>query len=161
MVATEQIPHMLSIPTTLLARLHAHLEIGYPHEACGILIGDINGDRKIVKDVVLVENKWADEAANDLRGRSGDESLANRFLISPEDIARADRDAGKRGLDIIGFFHSHPDHPSRPSETDRAFAWPVIAFVITSVLDGKAATTQSWVLRDDREAFDEEVISVT
>jgi proteasome lid subunit RPN8/RPN11 len=153
---------MLILPSPLLTRMHAHLEAGYPHEACGILIGDIDvaSGRKTVKDVALVENRWADDAANDLRGRSDDESLANRFLISPEDMARADRDAGKRGLDIIGFFHSHPDHPSRPSETDRAFAWPVIAFVIVSVRAGQATTTQSWVLRDDREAFDEEEIHV-
>jgi len=146
--------------------MHAHLEAGYPFEACGILIGDIDpsSGHKEVHEVVLVENKWADDAANTL-GRQADgaedESLANRFLISPEDIARADRDALKRGFDIIGFFHSHPDHPSRPSETDRAFAWPVIAFVITSVPAGKAATTQSWVLRDDRSAFDEEEIRLT
>jgi proteasome lid subunit RPN8/RPN11 len=81
-------------------------------------------------------------------------------MISPEDVARADRDAGKRGWDVIGFFHSHPDHPSQPSETDREWAWPAISFMITSVRAGKATTTQSWVLRDGREAFDEEAIHV-
>ncbi len=86
--------------------MHAHLEAGYPHEACGILVGDIDGGQKTVKDVVLVENKW--DTFNER------ESLANRFLIAPEDIARADRDAGKRGLDIIGFFHSHPDSSFAP-----------------------------------------------
>jgi len=143
---------MLSITQQLLSKIHAHLEAGYPHEACGIFIGDIDGDQKTVKDVVLVENKW--DTFNER------ESLANRFLIAPEDMARADRDAGKRNLDIIGFFHSHPDSPSRPSETDREFAWPVIAFVIVRVQVGKATTTQSWVLRDDRDAFDEEEIHV-
>ena len=154
---------MLIISDALLKRIHGHLEADYPHEACGIFIGEIDvaNGRKTVKDVVLVENKWNDDAANDLRGRQDHESLANRFLIAPEDIARADRDAAKRDLDIIGFFHSHPDSPSRPSETDREFAWPVIAFVIVSVQHGKATTTQSWVLRDDRAAFDQEEISVT
>jgi proteasome lid subunit RPN8/RPN11 len=144
---------MLSLLQSHLDKMHAHLEAGYPHEACGILIGEIEGDRKIVRDIVLVENKW--DTFNER------ESLANRFLISPEDMARADRDAAKRNLDIIGFFHSHPDHPSRPSETDREFAWPVTAFVIVSVREGKANTTQSWVLRDDRTAFDEEGIIIT
>lgn len=143
---------MLTVPQPLITTMHAHLEAGYPYEACGILIGEIDGVNKLVKDVVLVENKW--DTFNDR------ESLHNRFLISPEDMARADRDAAKRNLDIIGFFHSHPDSPSRPSETDREFAWPVTAFVIVSVQQGKVATTQSWVLRDDRAVFDEEALFV-
>ncbi len=107
---------------------------------------------KHVHDVALVQNAW--DTVNER------ESQANRYMISPEDVARADRDAGKRGWDIIGFFHSHPDHPSQPSATDREWAWPAISFMITSVRAGKAAATQSWVLRDDRAAFEEEEISV-
>jgi proteasome lid subunit RPN8/RPN11 len=145
---------MLIITQSDLDKLVAHLEAGYPHEACGILVGEIDFDAtpatKRVREVVLVANAW-----DEVNER---ESQRNRFLISPDDIARADRAAGQRGWDIIGFFHSHPDHPSQPSETDREWAWPVIAFVITSVREGKATTTQSWVLRDDRDAFDEEVI---
>jgi proteasome lid subunit RPN8/RPN11 len=147
---------MLIITQNDLDKLQAHLEAGYPHEACGILVGEIDFGAtpatKRVHDVVLVANAW-----DEVNER---ESQRNRFLISPDDIARADRAAGQRGWDIIGFFHSHPDHPSQPSETDREWAWPVIAFVITSVRAGKATTTQSWVLRDDRDAFDEEAIQV-
>jgi proteasome lid subunit RPN8/RPN11 len=145
---------MLITPSDLMRTLQAHLEAGYPHEACGILIGDIDfgtaPPTKRVHDLVLVANAWEEENEG--------ESRRNRYLISPEDIARADRDAARHGWDIIGFFHSHPDHPSRPSETDREWAWPVISFVIASVLAGVAAAPQSWVLRDDREAFDEESI---
>jgi proteasome lid subunit RPN8/RPN11 len=145
---------MLTISPDLMAQMHAHLEAGYPHEACGILIGEVanatGAANKVVKDLVLVPNVWSVESEN--------EGLRNRYLISPEDVARADREASKRGLDIVGFFHSHPDHPSRPSETDREFAWPVVSFVIVSVRQGRMASTQSWVLRDDRSGFDEEVI---
>ncbi len=156
---------MLRIAKPLLAKMHAHLEAGYPHEACGILIGEIEFPRadlepelnretrvpvKTVHDVILVENAWTE--VND------HESQRNRFLISPEDMARADRAASKLDLDIIGFFHSHPDHPSRASETDREWAWPVISFVIVSVPHGRAGQTQSWVLRDDRTQFDEEEV---
>jgi proteasome lid subunit RPN8/RPN11 len=143
--------------------MRAHLEAGYPHEACGILIGEVGtietrllpevgflNANKIVKDLVLVPNVWEVESER--------EGLRNRYLISAEDVARADREAGKRGLDIVGFFHSHPDHPSRPSETDREFAWPVVSFVIVSVRQGRAVSTQSWLLRDDRSGFDEETI---
>lgn len=147
---------MLTISQTLLDKLIAHLEAGYPHEACGILIGEMDFAQsppaKHVHDVVLVQNAW--DEVNDK------ESQANRYMISPEDVARADRDAGKRGLDIIGFFHSHPDWPSQASATDREWAWPAISFMITSVRAGKATTTQSWVLRDSRDAFDEEEIRV-
>lgn len=147
---------MLNIPKSLLDKLIAHLEAGYPHEACGILIGEMDFAQsppaKHVRDVVLVQNAW--DAVNEK------ESQANRYMISPEDVARADRDAGKRGWDIIGFFHSHPDWPSEASATDREWAWPAISFMITSVRAGKATTTQSWVLRDERDAFDEEAIRV-
>jgi proteasome lid subunit RPN8/RPN11 len=147
---------MLHIPHALMNTLTAHLEAGYPREACGILIGEMDfaemPPAKHVHDVVLVQNAW--DEVNDK------ESQANRYMISPEDVARADRDAGKRGWDIIGFFHSHPDHPSQASATDREWAWPVISFMITSVRAGKATSTQSWVLRDDRDAFDEEEIQI-
>jgi proteasome lid subunit RPN8/RPN11 len=147
---------MLIIARESLAKLEAHLETGYPHEACGILVGEIDFGAtpaiKRVRDVVPVANAW-----DEVNER---ESQRNRFLISPEDMARADRAAGKRGWDIIGFFHSHPDHPPEPSETDREWAWPVTSFVITSVREGKAVRTQSWVLRDDRAAFDEEQLKV-
>ena len=141
---------MLTISTELLSHIHKHLEAGYPNEACGILLGEIDAQDKTVKDLALVANVWETESER--------EGQRNRYLISPEDVARADRQAGKQGLDIIGFFHSHPDCPSRPSGTDREYAWPFVAFVIVSVTQGKATTTNSWVLRDDRSQFDEEPI---
>ncbi|HEY3342783.1 MAG TPA: M67 family metallopeptidase [Anaerolineae bacterium] len=148
---------MLSLSSELVARMRAHLETGYPHEACGILIGDVAYDgarpvAKSVRDLVLVLNVWSVE--------SEQEGLRNRYLISPEDVARADREAAKRGMDIIGFFHSHPDHPARPSETDREYAWPNISFVIMSVRRGRAVDVRSWVLRDDRSVFDEEPLDM-
>ena len=141
---------MLALTDELARRMRAHLESGYPHEACGILIGEIDGDHKITRDLFLASNAWTVENER--------ESQRNRFLIAPDDFVRADREAGQRGLDIIGFFHSHPDHPAMPSETDREFALPVISFVIVSVWQGRATDTRSWVLRDDRSAFDEETI---
>jgi proteasome lid subunit RPN8/RPN11 len=132
--------------------MHAHLESGYPHEACGILIGQEIEFSNVVHDLVLVANAW--------QVKSERETLRNRYQISPDDYVRADREASKRGLDVIGFFHSHPDCPSRPSETDREFAMPRVAFVIVSVQQGHATTTNSWVLRDDRSAFDEEEVNI-
>ena len=137
----------------LLVRVHTHLEAGYPNEACGILLGDMTGHAKVVKDIAPVANVWETE--------SDGEGQRNRYLISPEDVARADRQAARQGLDIIGFFHSHPDCPSVASGTDREFAWSNIAFMIVSVVNGKATTTNSWTLRDDRSQFDEETITIS
>ena len=147
---------MLTLTSNLLVRMHLHLLGGYPREACGIMIGQETYDGaqqsgKVVHDLVLVSNAWEVESER--------EGLRNRYLISPEDVVRADREASQRGLDIIGFFHSHPDHPARPSETDREFAWPNVSFVIVSVEAGQVVDTRSWVLRDDRSAFDEEPIT--
>ena len=153
---------MLTISLSLLIKLHAHLAAGYPYEACGILIGEIaaNNIDKHVTDVVLVANAWTPDAGVTDTRRGQAETQHNRFLIAPEDIARADREAAKRNHDIIGFFHSHPDSPSVPSETDREWAWPVISFMIVRVQNGTATTTQSWVLRDDRTMFEEESLNI-
>jgi proteasome lid subunit RPN8/RPN11 len=144
---------MLTLMSSLMVRMHEHLRSGYPQEACGILIGDVvykdaQPADKTVHDLVLVPNVWTVETEQ--------EGQRNRYLISPEDVARADREASKRGMDIVGFFHSHPDHPARPSETDREFAWPNISFVIVSVEAGQAVDTRSWVLLEDRTGFYEE-----
>lgn len=135
------------------ARLRRHLEAGYPNEACGLLVGDINDDARTVAYVVPVRNAWAET--------HGGASERDRFLIAPDDFVRADREAAKKGHEIIGYFHSHPEAPSLPSETDREWAWPYVSFVIASVRNGKLKRLQSWVLRDDRAAFDEENVELT
>ncbi|MEO6064115.1 MAG: M67 family metallopeptidase, partial [Thermoflexales bacterium] len=131
------------------------LEAGYPNEACGLFIGEIDGADKRVVEAIPVANAWAP-----LEGDGAGHDLRDRFSIDPRDIVKADRDASKRGLDIIGFFHSHPDWPATPSETDRMWAWPVVSFMIVSVGQGRAGMARSWVLRDERDAFDEETLIV-
>ncbi len=147
---------MLTIPKALFDKMVAHLEAGYPYEACGILVGDLDDPtsphKRHVRDVVLVANAW-----DEVNER---ESQHNRYLISPDEYVKADREASKRGWDIIGVFHSHPDHPSQPSEMDRSQAWPGISYVIVSVRAGKATNAQSWLLRGERDAFEEEGIQV-
>ncbi len=148
---------MLTIPRTLFSKMTRHLEAGYPYEACGILIGEVDDpthpNNRRVHDVLLVANAW-DEV-------NEHESRHNRYLISPDEYVKADREASKRGLDIVGVFHSHPDHPSQPSEMDRSQAWPGISYVIVSVRDGKATTAQSWLLRNERDAFEEESLVIS
>jgi len=146
---------MIAISQVEYDKLRAHLEAGYPNEACGLFIGEIDGANKRVVEAVPVANAWAP-----LEGDGAGHDLRDRFSIDPRDILKADRDASKRGLDIIGFFHSHPDWPATPSETDRMWAWPVVSFMIVPVEQGRAGMARSWVLRDGRDAFDEETLIV-
>jgi proteasome lid subunit RPN8/RPN11 len=147
---------MLKISAEHLRALGAHLAAGYPHEACGILIGDIDdaGEERVVRGVVPVRNAWELEATpSDVHG------LHDRYSIDPADVARADKAARRQGWDIVGFFHSHPDSPAIASETDREWAWPVVSFVIAAVYDGRVTDVRSWRLSDDRSVFLEERIA--
>ena len=132
----------LSIARAELARLHEHAEAGYPHEVVGILAG--NGR---VQRVVPLENERAD-------------SLRNRYQVSGLVLLKAERQLEAEGLTLLGYYHSHPDHPAQYSDFDRDHALPNLSYVIASVLDGKATDTLSWRLRDDRSAMDPEALVI-
>ena len=85
-----------------------------------------------------------------------EEGPRRRFLVRPSDYRTAEQEASRRGLELIGFYHSHPDHPARPSQYHFDHAWPFFSYVIVSIMNGSAAAMTSWRLRDDRSAFDEE-----
>jgi proteasome lid subunit RPN8/RPN11 len=142
---------MLRIASSLLASLRRHGEETYPHECCGILLGERTGDVKTVRAVVPCGNTRTD-------------SPQNRYGIDPRDLIRVQREARERGLEIIGFYHSHPDHPARWSSTDLEEAhWPGCSYVITSVQQGKAVETNSFLLVGDNEQqkrFEEEQVKV-
>jgi len=128
-------------------RMTAHGEDTYPHECCGFLIGRRDGERKRVEEVRPA-------------GNARDDSPQNRYLIQPEEMLRAERDARRAGQEILGFYHSHPDVPARPSEYDREHAWPVYSFVIMSVNQGRATEMHSWVLVEEPSRFEEEPMVV-
>jgi proteasome lid subunit RPN8/RPN11 len=125
-----------------------HAERGYPDEVCGLLIGSFDGDDKVVRQVVPVENEW--EAVDERR---------RRFLITPDVFAWQERQARRDGLEIVGFYHSHPDHPAEPSATDREFAWPLYSYLIQSVAGGRVAEFASWRLKDDRSGYEREEVT--
>jgi proteasome lid subunit RPN8/RPN11 len=128
-----------------LEAIGRHGEVSYPEECCGFLIGRVEGDSTSVERLLAVANERQD-------------SRHNRFLIAPETVLGAHKEARAAGLDIVGYYHSHPDHPARPSEFDREHAWPGLSYVIVSVQGGKVAEARSWRLTDDRERFEEEAI---
>lgn len=144
---------MIELSQDDLARIRAHGEATYPEECCGILVGRSekaaggNGAvRARVVRLVGAENEREDENRH------------NRYLIPPEVILRTEREARADGLDVVGYYHSHPDHPSRPSDFDRDHAWPGYSYLIVSVREGRARDERSWRLSDDRSRFDEEPI---
>jgi proteasome lid subunit RPN8/RPN11 len=133
----------LSIPKDLLDLIHAHGEQAYPEEGAGFIIGS---DGR-VDSILPLKNAREDEARH------------NRFLITPEDYLNAELTADRLGLSLIGVFHSHPDHPNRPSEYDREWAQPFFSYIITTVNEGKAIESRSWRLLEDRSRFEEEQIN--
>ena len=135
----------------------------YPNECCGMLLGRAGGAVKEVSEVVPLRNLRHDSArAQELLPLDdpGRESEKNRFLIDPSEQLRVEKEARDRGLDVLGYYHSHPDHPARPSNYDRDHAWPWYSYVIVSVERGEAAEMTSWVLSEDRALFDPEPLKL-
>lgn len=126
--------------------IEAHGESTFPHECCGFMLGKANGTERQVRELLSAENEREDGARH------------NRFVITPEAYLRGDKAARAKGLDIIGFYHSHPNAPARPSQYDLDHAWPWYSYVIVSIQDGKAADMTSWVLAEDRREFGQEEI---
>ena len=128
-----------------LAAIGRHGEATFPEECCGFLIGQARAETTVVERLLPVDNERQD-------------SRHNRYVIEPETVLAAHKQARAAGADVVGYYHSHPDHPSRPSDFDREHAWPGLSYLIVSVMQGRVADARSWRLADDRERFDEETI---
>ena len=123
--------------------IRRHGRESYPHECCGALIGR----GQLVREALALPNTTT-------------EGPRRRFLVRPSDYRAAERRATELGAELLGFYHSHPDHPARPSRYDLDHAWPVFAYVIVAVESGEPRALTSWRLREDRSAFDEEPVAV-
>ncbi len=140
---------MLKIGRNAYQEIRRHGEETYPHECCGVLLGQMNAGERLVTSIVRCGNTRAD-------------SPHNRYHIDPHDLVRIQREGRERGEDIVGFYHSHPDHPAQWSSTDLAEAhWYGCSYVITSVEKDKAATTNSFELtggdESDKKFLDEKI----
>jgi len=138
----------LEISAAVLRQIHRHGEAAYPEEGAGLLLGTDSGKARIVREILDLPNAREDQARH------------NRYLLSAEDYLRGEAEADQLGLEVLGVFHSHPDHPNRPSEFDREWAWPNYSYIITSVWSGRAIESRAWRLTDDRQEFVEELIVV-
>jgi len=138
---------MLIIDEAAYAAIAAHGSEGYPYEVCGLLVGKAEGG---VKRIVRAE-----------RARNlNTERAHDRYELDPMDFLRVDRSLDGTDLAIVGVYHSHPDHPARPSQTDLERAWPALSYLIVSVEKGTPVAARSWVLDEAAGQFREEPVRV-
>jgi len=136
----------LALDARHVAAISRHGEADYPAEACGLIGGAVEAHRKVAVQLVPLANQRTDSARN-------------RYLIDPESFRRAQEKLERDGLEVLGVYHSHPDHPPAPSAFDREHAWPWLSYVIVGVERGRAGEMKSWVLAEDRGSFDQEPIT--
>ena len=156
---------MSSAPTLwisghLAEKIRAHGQETYPHECCGALLGrdaDAAAGTDSEKDAIAPEREIL--SLFPLVNRR-DDSPRNRFSVTSEDVLAAERAAREQGLEVVGWYHSHPDHPARPSQYDRDHAWPWYSYIIVSVQSGAPQEMTSWRLNDDRQEFLTEGIEI-
>lgn len=140
---------MIQLAENQRNEIAAHGERDYPHECCGLLLGSFAaGGVKAISEIYPISNAREEQAKR------------NRFLIRPEELTRGERYAETKGLDVVGFYHSHPDHPGVPSQYDLEHAWPLYSYIVISVSAGAAQDLRSWEMEPDRSRFAEEEISV-
>lgn len=146
----------LRITTGVAVGIRSHGERGFPLEVCGALGGKVGDVRWRVTRWLEAENAWAE------LGLAPDDSAGTerRFAIEPKWILAVERELRKDGLDIVGFYHSHPNHPARPSTTDRRYLWPRVVQMICSVYEGQADSLTAWYQPDEGGPFEEVAVEI-
>jgi proteasome lid subunit RPN8/RPN11 len=137
----------LRIGPGLLERIREYGRERYPHECCGFLLGRSRGGGRRVVRLRAAVNEHPD-------------SPRNRYFIPPEEYLEAERIAEREGIEVVGFYHSHPDTPAAPSEFDRTHALPGVSYVIVSVRGGEPGEIRSFSLSPDQEHFQEETVKI-
>jgi proteasome lid subunit RPN8/RPN11 len=140
---------MLQLKSEHQNEIAAHGERDYPYECCGLLLGRFaEQGNKVVVETHPISNAREETAKR------------NRFLIRPDELLRGEKYAAARELDVIGFYHSHPDHPAVPSRYDLEHAWPLYSYIVVAVHDGVKKDFRSWEMEPDRTRFTEELICI-
>jgi proteasome lid subunit RPN8/RPN11 len=138
---------MIQLKNNHRNEIAAHGERDYPHECCGLLLGSFTEEGvKAIAELYPISNAREEQAKR------------NRFLIRPEELMRGERYAETKELEVVGFYHSHPDHPAVPSQYDLDHAWPMFSYIVISVSAGAARDLRSWQMESDRSRFTEEEI---
>jgi proteasome lid subunit RPN8/RPN11 len=136
----------LRLPGALADEIRRHGETAYPAECCGVLVGRVDGESKEVVRLSPAINRRTDDL--------------HRYLIAPDDLRRLELDVRAAGQEIVGYYHSHPDHPARPSVFDAEHAWPWYSYLIVRIELGRGSDMASWVLDDERPVMQPESLDV-
>ena len=139
---------MISISEQLLQNIREHGVRDYPYECCGLLLGRYEAEGKLVRETYPISNAREESAKR------------NRFLIEPAELLRGEQYARSRDLEVVGFYHSHPDSPARPSQYDLEHAWPTYSYIIVSTSEGDSGDLFSWEQEPDRSKFNPEEVRV-
>ena len=137
---------MIFVSKQQLTEIREHGVRDYPYECCGLLLGHYTAERKVVTETYPISNSREESAKR------------NRFLITPEELMRGERYAAGRDLEVVGFYHSHPDCPAVPSQYDLEHAWPTYSYIIVSTSADQATDLFSWEQQADRSRFNQEEI---
>jgi proteasome lid subunit RPN8/RPN11 len=136
----------LRLPGALADEIRRHGEAAYPAECCGAMVGRVEGAAKAVLRLSPAVNRRTDDP--------------HRYLIAPDDLRRLEHEVREAGQEIVGYYHSHPDHPARPSAFDTEHAWPWYSYLIVRIDGGRGADMASWVLDDERPIMYPESLDV-
>ena len=138
---------MIRISEQLARQIEQHGVKTYPEECCGMMLGTYEHGVQIIESVMEIDNHQ-------------DENRKRRFLITSQQYLLAERIAKRRKLDLLGFYHSHPDHPAIPSAFDTEHAFPWFTYIIVSIVHGEAKSITAWQLKENRSRFEEKPFSV-
>ena len=138
----------ISFPVRVMEEIHAHAEDLYPEEGAGLILGTVERERRNAKQVLPLSNRF----------EPGERS--HRYRLDPMELLQAEELADQLGLEIIGVFHSHPDHPPAPSQYDLEWAAPWYVYLITSVIQGSASETRAWSVVEDHSQMVEHVLEI-
>jgi proteasome lid subunit RPN8/RPN11 len=139
----------LMLPASMARQIEQEGSRQYPNECCGIMYGRDTSHGRIVEELEAVANVFDEQ------------EKYHRFSISPQELMVAERKASDQGRLVLGFYHSHPDHPARPSEYDRQHAWPFYSYVIVAIAKRDPTDMTSWVLDETTETFNRQDIVET
>ena len=139
---------MITIPESSLRQIRAHGVKDYPYECCGLLLGSYSDEGKVVTETYPISNAREESAKR------------NRFLIEPAELMRGEKYAREHDLEVVGFYHSHPDSPAVPSQYDLEHAWPTYSYIIVSTQADDSTDLFSWEQELDRSKFNPEEIRV-
>lgn len=135
------------LKAAVVRRIREHATLAYPDECCGFLLGRDREDARDIVDVNAVANARSEERTR-------------RYLIDADAVRDAEAAAARGGLDVVGFYHSHPDHPAEPSTFDREHSWPWYTYIIVASHASRTGALRAWQLNDDRAAFHEQPVNI-